>query len=74
MKVKVAYYGYMRNNHTYNMVAFDTEKKTFVSWDGGYSPFAVLVEAKLSRDVDMLREKLKACGYKDANRREQYVY
>lgn len=70
MEIKVAYYGHCRKDGTYNMVTFDTEAKTFVNWDGGYSLFALLVEAKHSRDVDRLREKLEACGYKE----EQYVY
>lgn len=65
MKIKVAYYGHCRKNGTYNMVTFDTEAKTFVNWDGGYSDNAVLVEAILSRDIDMLREHLEVNGYRN---------
>lgn len=65
MKIKVAYYKYYRKNRTYNMVTFDTEAKTFVNWDGGCSDNASLVEARLSRDVDMLREYLEANGYRN---------
>ena len=67
MKIKVAYYGHCRKDGSYNMVAFDTETKTFVNWDGGCSEDATLVEAKLSRDVDMLREKLEVDGYRNIN-------
>ena len=67
MKIKVAYYGHCRKDGSYNMVAFDTETKTFVNWDYGYSGGATLVEAKLSRDVDMLREKLEEDGYRNIN-------
>ena len=65
MKIRVAYYGHCRKNGTYNMVTFDTEAKTFVNWNGGYLGDAVLVEAKLSRDVDMLREHLEVNGYRN---------
>ena len=64
MKVKVAYYGYIRKNGRYNMVTFDTESKIYVTWDGGCTPDAVLVEAMLSRDVDAMRAHLDANGYK----------
>ena len=67
MKIKVAYYGHCRKDGGYNMVTFDTEAKTFVNWDGGCSGGATLVEAKLSRDVDMLREKLEADEYRNIN-------
>ncbi len=65
MKIKVAYYGRCRKNGTYNMVTFDTEAKTFVNWGGSCSDNAVLVEAKLSQDVDMLREQLEVNGYRN---------
>ena len=64
MKVKVAYYGYIRKNGRYNMVVFDTENKTYVTWDDGCTPDAVLVETMLSRDVDAMRAHLDANGYK----------
>lgn len=67
MKIKVAYYNYCRKNGRYNMVAFDTETKTFVNWDDGCYEDATLIEAKLSHDVDMLREKLEADGYRNIN-------
>ncbi len=64
MKVKVAYYG-LRKDGKYNMVSFDTELKTYTNWDNGHPGDAVLVEAKLSRDVDMLRELLEVNRYKN---------
>ena len=65
MKLKIAYYGHCRKDGSYNMVSFDTAAKTFVNWDGGFSKDVVLVEAKLSSDVDALRKRLKADGYLD---------
>lgn len=71
MKIKVAYYGHCRKDGTYNMVTFDTEAKTFVNWDGGCSDNAVLVEALLSRDVDMLREHLEVNGYQNVTEKRR---
>ena len=64
MKIKVAYYGYIRKNGRYNMVMFDTENKTYVNWDGGYASCATVIAAAHSCDVDFLRAQLDANGYK----------
>lgn len=63
MRVKVAYYGYKRNNGTYNQVVFDTDHKVFCNWDYGYTKGATLIEARMSKDVDTLRKRLIYEGY-----------
>ena len=65
MLIKVAYYSRIRKDGKYNMVVVDTEKKTYNSWDGGFTDDAVLVEAKQSKDVRTLRNRLKQEGYTD---------
>lgn len=63
MIIKVAYYGYRRKDGSYNQVVFDTEHKTYCNWDGGYTKGATLIEAHISKDVDMLRRQLNNEGY-----------
>ena len=61
MIIKVMYCK-MRKDGTCNNVVFDTETKELLhGYTGGY----VFVEAKMSRDVDNLREALITEGYTD---------
>ena len=65
MKLKMAYYGYVRKDGTYNMVLVDTEAKTYSNWAETCSEDTTLIEAKASKDVDALRERCIKDGYRE---------
>lgn len=64
MKAKVVYCGYVRKNGTFNSVWFDTEERKFTSADTAYG-CDVFIEAKQSKDVNALRERLRKEGWQE---------
>ena len=61
MLIKVMYCKYLRKDGSFNTVYFDTESKRILNdnYDGNY----VFIEARMSKDVDTLREALIKDGY-----------
>ena len=61
--IKVAYCGYVRKDGSINQLTFYPEEKTFTNKD--VSSNFTFVEARISADVDALRDTLKENGYKE---------
>lgn len=65
MKMKVMYCAKSRKDGSYNTVVFDTDSKVFSSRAG--DGHCIFVEARMSRDVDSLREALIGQGYSETD-------